>query len=465
MKFFISTPNSFIHERKYIVDVIFKEFFGIDYELELGIDDRAIRIFSDDRNKHIILPDIFFSMNELDWLQEKSLPKEPLERVSGSLFPGAPILCSDSVPVIYGIEDGKVSVSEDNISLPIDIFGSAFFMLTRYEEVVRKDRDMHDRFPASASLAFREKFLTRPIINEYLEILWASMKILWPEIERKERKFEMVLSHDVDRPFKFAKMSFKNLSKVFAADILRRRFVKEAFKSVKNYYSVKKGNIEADPFNTFDFIMDLSEKAGVKSCFYFISDNAENKINCDYFIDDPLIINLMKKIHGRGHEIGLHPSYNSYNDPEKIKSEFIKLKKVCSDNGIVQSTWGSRQHYLRFKVPNTWRYLNDAEVHYDSSLSYADHIGFRCGICYDYPVYDVLLRKRLEIIERPLIVMEKTILDSSYMNLGLTEETETVLSDTKKVVEMFRGKFVLLWHNSAFDNTKKRHVYRKTVES
>ncbi len=36
------------------------------------------------------------------------------------------------------------------------ILGSAFFALSRYEEIIFSERDMHDRFPAYASIAYME---------------------------------------------------------------------------------------------------------------------------------------------------------------------------------------------------------------------------------------------------------------------------------------------------------------------
>ncbi len=465
MKLNITAPISFINERRYILDVFFNEFLGLEYEVEFKETTDTVKIFYDDSIKHISIVDTFFSMNESDWLKEKSLPKEPLKMINSSVFPGNPILSSDQIQLIYGTNESEINVSEEEIFIPVDVFGSAFFMLTRYEEVVRKDRDNHDRFPASASLAFRENFLNRPIINEYLEILWASIKNLWPEMKRKERKFEMVLSHDVDRPFKYLNMSPITLLKIAGADLIRRKSVKKAHESVKSYLTVKMGEIDRDPFNTFDFIMDLSEKAGLKSCFYFISDHSDNKINCDYSINDPEIVNLMKKIHKRGHEIGLHPGYDTFDNPEKLKNEFVKLQNVCAENGIIQDRWGSRQHYLRFSVPQTWSYLSEAGINYDSSVGFADHIGFRSGICYDHPVYNVVQRKRLDVIEKPLIIMEKTVIDISYMNLGLTIDAEKIFFDIKKVVEMFGGSFSLLWHNSAFDTIGKKNIYMKILDS
>ncbi|HPG36213.1 MAG TPA: polysaccharide deacetylase family protein [bacterium] len=465
MNFKVTVPDNFFAERQYIANVMLKEFLGLDYDIEQVADAKTVKISNNENTREITFPDVFFSMDESDWLKERSLPKEPLKIINSSVFPGNPILSSDRIPLIYGTNESEVSVSEEEISIPVDVFGSAFFMLTRYEEAVKNNRDTHDRFPASASLAFKEHFLCRPIINEYVEILWSSMRVLWPEIERKERKFEMVLSHDVDRPFKYRNMLPATFLKIVAADLIRRRSVRKAYESVKSYIAVKMGEIDRDPFNTFDFIMDLSEKAGLKSCFYFISDHSDNKINCDYSINDPEMISLMKKIHSRGHEIGLHPGYDTSDNPEKLKNEFVKLRKICSANGIKQEKWGSRQHYLRFSVPQTWRYLSEAGIDYDSSIGFADHVGFRSGICYDYPVYDVVQRKPLEIVEKPLVVMEKTVIDGNYMNTVSADRTINLIKELAGVTELFKGSFILLWHNSRLSEKKEIELYSRIIKN
>ena len=51
---------------------------------------------------------------------------------------------------------------------------------------------------------------------------------------------------------------------------------------------------------------------------------------------------------------------------------------------------GGRQHYLRWKSPDTWRILEKTGLKYDVTLSFADHEGFRCGICFPYKPFDVV---------------------------------------------------------------------------
>ena len=91
------------------------------------------------------------------------------------------------IPVLYGEPGaaGAVRRGGGRVCVTVDVLGSAFFMLTCYEEVVRAERDEHERFPASASLAARSAFLDRPIVDEYADLLWAALSECWPRLRRR----------------------------------------------------------------------------------------------------------------------------------------------------------------------------------------------------------------------------------------------------------------------------------------
>lgn len=457
MNFKVTVPDNFFAERQYIADVLLKEFLGLDYDIEQVADAKTVKISNNENAREITFPDVFFSMDESDWLKEKSLPKEPLKMMNRSLFPGNPILSSDQIPVIYGTNESKVSVSEEEIFIPVDVFGSAFFMLTRYEEAVKNDLDTHDRFPAGASLAFRANFLNRPVINEYLEILWSCLKTLWPVVRRKERKFEMVLSHDVDAPFKYVFMSLYRFGRLVLADLFKRRSPSLAVKNILKYFAVKLGNVEKDPFNSFDLIMDISESFNLKSIFFFIAERTDKKHDGFYDIENRRIIELIKKIDGRGHKIGLHGSYNSYCS-QQVVSEFIKLKQVCVSAGIKQDINTSRQHFLRWSTPETFQYLEDAGIIYDTTLTYAEHPGFRTGVCYPYPVFNVKTRKPLGLVEIPLVIMEASLIAQRYMNLDHKDALKLAFQ-LKTECAKYEGTFTILWHNHEFDLKEKHTLY------
>ena len=118
------------------------------------------------------------------------------------------------------------------------------------------------------------------------------------------------------------------------------------------------------------------------------------------------------------------------------------------------------QHYLRWSCPETWQYYEDAGLKYDTTLSFADHIGFRCGICYEYPVFNVITRKALQLRERPLLVMECSGLDKNYMNLSTEDMLKRVLAIGAKCKKYY-GDFVILWHNSRFVEKSEIDLYQR----
>jgi hypothetical protein len=409
----IKIPNNNISERKYIIDILFNEFLGLEYSLEIGSIDYEI-ILSNQKN--LTIKDTFFNKypKYLEYLKLENIPKDIYE---------------------------------------LDIFALSFFMLTRWEEYVNKNRDSHNRFPAYESLAYKQGFLDRPIVNEELEKL--KKQLLWfdSSLKFKKREFELILTHDVD-DVKFWK-SKKQLFRIVVGDILKRKDIKLAISRVKEYYLVSSGKIK-DPFDTFDWLMDRSEELGLKSRFYFMSGGITKYDNRYDIREQKQLIDKMVK---RGHIIGIHPSYNAYNSFEQLKKEKELLEDVIG-NKIVEG----REHYLRFEVPTTWQIWEDNGLEIDSTCGYTDKEGFRCGVCYEYSVFNILRRKKLNLKEKPLVVMEGSFLNyqTNIQPIEMEEKIFNLINEVKK----YKGQFIFLWHNSSFNTAewkKYTDIYSRIV--
>jgi Polysaccharide deacetylase len=461
----IQIPDNYSAERHYILSVMFEEFLGL--EIQVQISDRCDVLISMGDRRELIVTDGLFSIPVEDWLQPVSLPKQPLEHWNLATTELSATTVDLQIPVIYGDDPSNSNFfwqSEEKIYLGLDLFGSAFFMLTRYEEIVKLDRDAHyDWFLGTSSLAHMEGFLDRPIINEYLEILWACLQALYPRLERQHRNFQIYVSHDVDEPFRYALSGVARLLRRCGGDLIVRHSPAAVVQSISQWLQVKTGNTSADPCNTFDRLMDISERHQLKSAFYFITDHTGGAIDGNYRIDSPLIRDLLRKIHHRGHEIGLHPSYHTYKDAAQTKKEFEILKQVCAQAGIEQDSWGGRQHYLRWENPTTFQNWEDAGLDYDSTLAFPDLIGFRCGICYEFPVYNLKTRQVLKLRERPLIVMECTVIEKMFMNLGLGESAVQIMAQSKQRCQLFQGNWTLLWHNNRSIDRQELDVYEQLI--
>lgn len=125
--------------------------------------------------------------------------------------------------------------------------------------------------------------------------------------------------------------------------------------------------------------------------------------------------------------------------------------------GIRQIEIGGRQHYLRWETPTTARTYEAAGLGQDSTLTFADRTGFRCGTCHDYPFFDVHERRALRIIEQPLVLMEGTVME--FMRLGDSNAALEKMMRLKETCQRFDGTFTLLWHNSYLETQRKRDCY------
>jgi hypothetical protein len=269
----------------------------------------------------------------------------------------------------------------------------------------------------------------------------------------------VVVSHDVDHPSRYAFSSYPRLARTIIGDVFKRRDFFSAAKSVGIRLLTRDRLRTDDPMNTFDWIMRLSEGAGIRSAFYFICGRTSRGMDALYEPEHPAIRNLMRAIHRRGHEIGLHPSYNTFRDPAGIAREAQRLKRICAEEEIQQDVWGGRMHFLRWETPITISGWELGEMDYDSSLGYADRPGFRAGTCHEYPAVDPNTGGAFKVRIRPLVAMECTVISPRYMGLGTGPEAEAKFHQLKEACRAVGGNFTLLWHNSRLDTPDKRALY------
>jgi peptidoglycan/xylan/chitin deacetylase (PgdA/CDA1 family) len=453
----ITIPSNLSSQRQYILNVLLTEFLGISFSTETK-EINNIQILYE--NKRLTIADIFF--NNCHWLQPESMPSLPLKHWNVIQDIAEVNLVLDYVPVIFA-DKVYFKPKSDGLYLGLDIFGSAFFMLSRYEEAIKPNRDTYNRFPASASIAYKAGFLDRPIIDEYVEILWAAMKRVWPRLQRKKRDCQISFTCDVDQPYSPHIKSVPLTIKKIAGDIIKRKNINMALKSAVNSVISKFNKFNYEPNHTFDWIMDINERAGNKVMFNFIAGSIVDGMDGVYSLDEKRIQSLMRHIHERGHEIGLHGSYGSYNSVNQLSLEANRLRKIMDEERIYQNKIGNRQHYLRWSILETARNLELAGIDYDTTLGYADYPGYRCGTSFEYPMYDLINRKPLKLKQKPLILMECSVLDDNYLGFGLTDKALEFMLTLKKRSLKFGGNFVLLWHNDNLIEPAEKQIFKVLV--
>ncbi|MBN4078243.1 polysaccharide deacetylase family protein [Nitrospina gracilis] len=442
----------------WILSVIFGEFLGIEYIARSSTEKGYCLQLN---GKRLDLADSLFPQLQESWLIDEPMVKIPLVLWDASKLGLSVSLTDPLLPVVFG--EPYIDIESNRVDCHIDILGTAFYFLSRYEELVIKERDKYDRFPATASLAYRAGLLERPIVEEYVEILWACMKHLWPALERKTRQGKVRVSCDVDAPYDCSTKTALKLGKGLAADILKRCNFGLARQRLQNYVSTQRGNFNHDPFNTFDWYMDTCERFGHQAAFYFIVDHSSELMDGCYEMSEPRIQDLLHRIAERGHEIGTHASFNTYQNRRQLESERQRLIDTCDKLGINASAKGNRQHYLRWDTSQTPDHIDASGYEYDTTGGFADRPGFRYGTSRPFTMWSWKKMKPLNVKQQPLVLMECSVFADRYMGLGYNDEAMDLMQSLKEKSLAYGGDFTLLWHNSHLSTELDKKFFAELI--
>jgi len=333
-----------------------------------------------------------------------------------------------------------------------------FYLVSGEGEVTSSVRDRHNRFPSEASLLRHWGVLDLPvadILAEYLQDRVRASLLGLPPIQAAE---PVKVSHDVDVPFKLAFKHLSDLPRLIAGDWLHRRRFDSAWSTLRDWLAVRQGDFERDPYNCFERILAGHDRAGRHADFYFISGHTGGRIDGDYSLDDEPIRSLINEVTRRGHRVGLHPSYCASTSADALNVERKRLDKVMYELDISVPLDAVRTHYLRFDPLQTPALLQQAGFTEDSSVAFADAAGFRRGTCRSFPLWDWERGCALNLVEKPLIAMDVSLLAPHYE--GLDHDAAASRIDTlKSECQRHGGTFSLLWHNNNFNSESDFELY------
>jgi peptidoglycan/xylan/chitin deacetylase (PgdA/CDA1 family) len=171
------------------------------------------------------------------------------------------------------------------------------------------------------------------------------------------------------------------------------------------------------------------------------------------------VAEMMKEIDTRGWEIGLHPSWYSFDDVDELKRQKEALEKVLNHDIV-----SIRQHCLHYDIRITPRIQAEAEFKYDSTLGFNDNIGFRFGTCYPLRLYDLQEKTELPIKEIPLIIQDGAMLNPKK---GMRLDGDTAFQYVVQIAEAAKGVggvLTLLWHTNQIHKPEWWNLYLRTLE-
>lgn len=293
----------------------------------------------------------------------------------------------------------------------------AWDLFTRAEEYREGHRDRYDRFPYYLS---RSRDIFEPVASRVL--FEHGCRWEYP----KGSPFAVFLSHDIDIVYE----SFLSTLTLGAKALKDRQW-----RHLRGHISALPD--KRRPWVNFAEIAALEEEYGARSTFFFQALTEGDQDFC-YHIED--FDQEIAALSDGGWDIGLHGGHEAYRSLAEVKTELHRLEKVVRHPVV-----SYRNHFLRFRVPDTWEILREAGLKVDSTLGYADCCGFRNGMCHPFVPFNLATDRPIDILEIPLVVMDLSLFARMSLDQAKAWDLFTRIAAT---VERYQGVLSVLWHNT-----------------
>ena len=367
-----------------------------------------------------------------------------------------------SNPLLFeqGVNDLEVSIQKweevpcffatgSKSAMPFDIFAASFYLISRYEEYLPHVKDSHGRYSAIESLAYKNGFLEKPVVDIWAYKLLAKLKEKFPDYDYQNRSYQYISTIDIDNAFAYKYKSFIRTIGGFLNDLLKFRLLDIWYRLAVTL------NIKKDPFDNFQKILDIKKAKDINTIF-FCSIGDYTTFDTNVSASKTKYRLLLKDLVDYA-SVGLHPSYFTMQNPALLKKEKGRLENITNIPVI-----RSRQHYLRFNLPETYQQLIDLEIEEDHSMGYASNVGFRASTCTPFYFYDLDFEIQTPLKIFPFALMDTTLND--YLKIT-PKQSLGKIRDLRNEVKAVNGTFITLFHNESLSNHLRWRGWKRLYES
>jgi hypothetical protein len=332
---------------------------------------------------------------------------------------------------------------------PFDLFATAFFMVSRYEEYLPHQKDKYDRYRASNSLNMKAGILEKPMVNYYALKLKSLLRERFPKLDFKRIPFQYNITFDIDIAYCYRGKGIKRNLGGLMRSLLFSRF-DEAKERIATLFSNSQ-----DPYDTYDYILRICEENSLSPMFFFLM-GRESRFDKNISYKTSEYKELIRKLNERA-ESGIHLSFRSHMATAIMQREIKRLEHIAGHEILK-----NRFHYLRFQLPDTYERLLKAGIMHDYSMGYAPHVGFRAGICTPFRFFNLKRNEVSMLTVHPITFMDTTF--THYYRSDNDFALDKILQLMKSVKEC-GGDFTGLWHNNSFTEKAEWKGWREIFET
>lgn len=330
-----------------------------------------------------------------------------------------------------------------------DLFSAVFYLLSRYEEYLPSEKDMYGRYAHTGSLAFRSGFLHQPLADEWIAALKHRLGAVFPyEQVLHQSVFRFRPTYDIDIAWSYRHKDLLRLTagwfrSVFEKGGLRRRIA-------------VLGKRRPDPYDSFSWLDQLHLQHALRPVYFFLLARAPGIYDKNNNPSGAAMRALVRD-HAERYTTGIHPSWRSGDDPEETAREIAILRDLSGREIIL-----SRQHYIRFTLPVTYRRLAALGITDDYSMGYGSINGFRASTSFPFPWYDLEAERATSLMLHPFCFMDA----NSFYEQGL--DPAATLQEMRGYYDRVlavKGHLVMIWHNHFLGTDPKFSGWREIYQA
>lgn len=319
---------------------------------------------------------------------------------------------------------------------------NAFILLSGFQELVFTETDEHERFLYSSSLQRKHGFALLPVVNYYFKIIQDkhnAQHMAGEAVLAKTFKApgNIVFSHDIDRLYSGSVEALGYVvkkAKFRKVWPLMRLWYRKALLGKDDYYDVMYE------------ILGIEKENGIQAHYFFMANRGP--MDSDYSVSSEQVKKMIAEVKKVGHRIGIHPGYDTYNNPENFAKQ-----KAALEAALGETVHSSRQHFLKFHIRHTTSLLRQLSVEKDYSLGFAEQSGFRNSFCAPFYLYDFNENSSSDILETPLYFMDSTLIKYNK-GLNKQESLDLLMQNLSALKEEFYVNVSVLFHNTVFTDYK-----------
>lgn len=332
---------------------------------------------------------------------------------------------------------------------PFDIFSAIFFLISRYEEYLPHEKDIYGRYSHTNSLAFKEGFLNKPLVDQWIDQLRMLLLAKFVTVKLTRPSFSFIATYDIDEAW-----SYKHKSEYRTAGALVKSFFKGKWSAINERKKVLSGKLQ-DPFDAYGWMDNLHEERNIDPRYFFLVPDKTGRYDRNILPSEAALQALISR-HSEKYKIGIHPSWQSGDDTSLLSSEKQTLEMITGQPVVI-----SRQHFIRFTLPGTFRNLVAAGIKEDYSMGYGSINGFRASTCTPYYWFDLEKEEETKLMLFPFCYMEA---NSFFEQKQSAAEALDEMRHYYKVVKQVNGTFISIWHNTFLGTAGMFKGWRETYE-